>query len=351
MESNDSLHRIKRYLKEYDGPDMNIMEVCGSHTGAIAKLGIPSVISKKIHLISGPGCPVCVTPSSYIDKLIELSKIPGNVIVSFGDLIRVPGSMHSLSDMKGRGADIRMVYSPADTIEIAVKEPDKNFIFAAIGFETTTPVYALVVKEIIEGGLKNIKILTALKTMPAVIKKMMDDGASVDAFIAPGHVSAITGYRVYEPLAAKYGIPFGVAGFKGNELLAAICGIVMKRGCGSVMNYYPAVVTPDGNKKAQELVSHYFMPVDAVWRGLGPVPDSGMILRPEFSFLDAGSSGLDEDIKMNRACSCDKVLTGRFKPYECPLFGTACTPQTPQGACMVSLEGSCYSYYVNKRID
>ena len=357
-----NLEEIKKYLKEYNGPELKIMEVCGSHTGAIAKNGIPGLLSDRIHLISGPGCPVCVTPSSYIDRLIDLCLTPGTCVVTFGDLIRVPGSRMSLQQASGRGGNVRMVYSPMDIFPMASEDPDTTFVFAAVGFETTAPVYALMVQQILEDHIENVKLLTALRTMPGIIDRLCAQGADIQGFLAPGHVAVVTGSKAFEPLAAKYSIPFGVAGFTGAQILTALCGIVMAceriQGGGSpgteaggslVMNFYPSVVTREGNTEAQKLVDRYFDESDAVWRGMGMVPASGRILREEFAQLDAGSRGLNEDHKINAGCCCDKVLMGRMKPTQCPLFGKVCSPLRPQGACMVSTEGNCYTYYVNHR--
>ncbi|MDY6325042.1 MAG: hydrogenase formation protein HypD [Catonella sp.] len=340
----DNLSDLKKYLAEYDGPDMNIMEVCGSHTAAISKLGIRSLVSDKIHLLSGPGCPVCVTPSAYIDKLTELSKKENTIICTFGDMIRVPGSVSSLADEKGNGAKVKMVYSPMDTLTLAKNDRENNYIFAAVGFETTTPVYALLIDTILKENIKNVKILTAIKTMPEVINYLLQNGAKIDGFIAPGHVSVITGTKVYEPIAKEYSIPFGVAGFKGPELLTAITGIVKNRNKGIVENYYPSVVRDEGNIKARNLIDKYFDKCDAVWRGMGLIVNSGRILKPEYSELDAGSADLNDDHKLNRACHCDEVLMGKITPDKCPLFHKVCTPATPQGACMVSTEGSCHAW-------
>lgn len=343
------LDEIKEFLSGYDGPEINIMEVCGSHTGAIAKNGIPGMLSDKIHLLSGPGCPVCVTPSSYVDRLIELSLTPGTAVATFGDLIRVPGSERSLSEAKGEGARVIMLYSPLDILALAEKEPQTTFVFAAVGFETTTPVYALLMDQLVSRGVNNVKLLTAIKTMPEVIDYLMANGAEISGFLAPGHVSVVTGADVFKPLADKYQMPFAVAGFKGTELLVALAGLVKQIGCPKVMNFYPQVVTASGNQKALALIDRYFEPADAVWRGLGTVAGSGRVLRAEFSRFDAGSAALSEDVKVNKACCCDRVLMGRMKPTECPLFGRVCTPIKPQGACMVSTEGSCHSWFVNHR--
>ena len=351
-----SLEEIKRYLKQYSGPELRIMEVCGSHTGAIARNGIPGLLSDRIRLISGPGCPVCVTPSSYIDRLVGLCREPGNCVVTFGDLLRVPGSRMSLQEARGMGGRVQMVYSPMDIVPLAQREPETTFIFAAVGFETTTPVYALMVRQILEEGIPNVKLLTALRTMPAVIDRLCADGADIQGFLAPGHVAVVTGSRAFEPLASKYSLPFAVAGFSGEQILAAIYGIVRVcsdgtsgSGRGRVMNFYPSVVTREGNAEAQLLVEQYFDRADAAWRGIGVIKGSGRLLKPEYAYLDAGSAQLTGDSKINAACCCDRVLTGRMRPTQCPLFGKTCSPLKPQGACMVSAEGNCYTYYVNHR--
>ncbi|MCF0129666.1 MAG: hydrogenase formation protein HypD [Pseudobutyrivibrio sp.] len=335
------------YLKNYDGPEITIMEVCGSHTAAIAKNGIRFLLSKKINLVSGPGCPVCVTPSAYIDKLIELALEPDTCVLTFGDLIRVPGSKESLGQAKTRGAEVEMVYSPMDALKMAEEKPEKNFVFAAVGFETTAPVYTLLLDQIIKKDVKNLKLLTALKTMPAVIDALLSQGAKIDGFVAPGHVSTVTGYGIFEPLAEKFKLPFAVAGFEGEELIIALYGLVksIEAKEASVKNYYTSVVVRESNPIIEEKKNKYFVPCDANWRGVGQVPGSGLMLRDEFSYLDAGSAGLDEDIKKNKACRCGEILRGQATPNDCPLFGKVCTPQTPQGACMVSYEGCCFSAY------
>ena len=345
----EELKAVIKYLKEYDGPEMNIMEVCGSHTAAIAKNGIPTILPDRIRLISGPGCPVCVTPSSYIDRLIQLSMKEHTCVVTFGDLMRVPGSETSLSAAKGEGARVAMVYSPMDILDMAAREKETTFIFAAVGFETTMPVYALLVDTIVRENIPNIKLLTALKTMPPVIDYLCRGGAAIDGFLAPGHVAVVTGSDAFEPLAEKYSIPFGVSGFSGPELLIAIAGILKARGEGRVMNFYPSVVTREGNERAEAVIDRYFDVCDASWRGMGAVTGSGRILKKEYDWIDAGSRGLDEDRQKNRACRCGEVLMGKIMPTECPLHGKVCTPLNPQGACMVSTEGSCYSWYIHHR--
>ncbi|HEX3040040.1 MAG TPA: hydrogenase formation protein HypD [Caproiciproducens sp.] len=339
----------KEYLKNYDGEPVRLMEVCGTHTAAISHSGIVSLLSPKIKLISGPGCPVCVTVTAYIDRLVELALQPNHVVVSFGDLLRVKGSSKNLNDAKALGGQVRMVYSPLDTLKLAESEPDKTFVFAAVGFETTTPVYAMLLEEAMQRGIKNIKLLTSLKTMPQVIDWVCSNQSGIDGFIAPGHVSVITGSELYHPLAEKYSIPFVVASFEAEPLLLAIYALVKRRGRGDVLNLYPSTVTAEGNLTAQRKVAEYFEPCDASWRGMGTIKGSGVQLKPEYSAFDAGSANLTEDHSANPNCRCARVLTGAIGPRQCPMFGGACTPQSPQGACMVSTEGSCYQYFVNRR--
>lgn len=336
------------FLKEYDGEDVTLMEVCGTHTASIAENAIPSLISDKIHLISGPGCPVCVTVSDYVDKLCELAQ-NGNVIVTFGDMIRVPGSKNALKDIKSDGADIRMIYSPMDIIDMAISEPDKSFVFAAVGFETTTPIYALLIDEIINKGINNIRILSALKTMPNVISTLCNDENNIDGFIAPGHVAVITGSNVFDELAKQNNVPFVVSGFEAEEILASIYALVKLKGQGKTLNLYKSVVNADENKKAHNMVTKYFEPYDAAWRGLGIIKGSGMVLKPEYSQYDAGSKELINDYSYKNGCSCGDIITGKKKPSECPLYNKVCTPENPKGACMVSNEGSCFNYLTNNR--
>ncbi len=336
-------------LKNYNGKKLTFMEVCGTHTAAISENGIPSVLSSKIRLISGPGCPVCVTVADYIDKLIALSKMPDTCVVTFGDLIRVPGSSSSLQEARSNGGKIQMVYSPFDILELAEKDTKTTFIFAAVGFETTTPTYAILIDKIINNNIKNIKLLTALKTMPNAIDRLCSMGNKIDGFIAPGHVSAITGANEFLPLAEKYSLPFVVSGFEGEELLASIYALTKLNNKAKVLNLYKSVVTDDGNTKAKEIVNKYFEPCDSAWRGLGMIEKSGMILKKEYSFYDAGSADLIKDKAKKNGCRCGEVITGFTSPCDCPLFGKICNPQNPQGACMVSNEGSCFNYYINNR--
>lgn len=342
MKTND----LVRALQSYEGSPLTFMEVCGTHTAAISELGIPSLLPPAIRLISGPGCPVCVTVSAYIDRLIELATTPDICVVTFGDLLRVKGSHGDLRS--AIGARVEMVYTPFKALELAGADPHTTFVFAAVGFETTAPIYALLVEEIIASGIQNLKLLTALKTMPAVIRTLTVHDHAIDGFIAPGHVATVTGSALFGRLAEETGKPFAVAGFTAPSLLSAIFALTKWQGEGRMGNFYPSAVTEEGNIEAIHRVERYFQPCDAAWRGLGTIPDSGLCLREEFVHLDAGSDRLTED-HIPAGCHCGEVIAGRTAPCDCPMFGTVCTPENPLGACMVSMEGACYHYYLNDR--
>ena len=336
---------IVDFLRNYDGKPIRLMEVCGSHTHAIATHGIRDILSDKIQLLSGPGCPVCVTPTAYIDKLIDICLEPNTTVATFGDLLRVPVSKESLNEAKGWGGSVEMVYSPMDVLALAKDHPDRQYVFAAVGFETTAPVYTLLLDNAIAQGLSNIKILTALKTMPGAISYLCDNGARIDGFIAPGHVSAVTGADYFNDLADKYSIPFAVSGFGAKELVIGIYGLVQMviNNQPQVKNYYTSVVEQGQNDIIVSQLNKYFRPADVVWRGMGIIPGSGLLLRDEYASFDAGSDGLDEDNKRNKACRCGDILMGKATPKDCPLFGKVCTPMSPEGACMVSEEGACFN--------
>ena len=345
------ISEVVDFLRNYDGEKIRLMEVCGSHTHAIAKHGIRDLLSPNIELLSGPGCPVCVTPTAYIDKLIELCLEPDTTVATFGDLLRVPGSKESLNEAKGRGGSVEMVYSPMDVLTLAKNNPERKYVFAAVGFETTAPVYTLLLDNVIAQKLDNISILTALKTMPGAISYLCDNGAAIDGFIAPGHVCAVTGADYFNALADKYQIPFAVSGFAAKELVIAIYGLVQMiiKKQPQVKNYYTSVVDQGQNDIIVSQLDKYFERADVVWRGMGVIPGSGLLLKDEYARFDAGSKGLDEDNKRNKACRCGEILMGKAKPTDCPLFGKVCTPLSPEGACMVSEEGSCFNSYLVKK--
>lgn len=343
-----TLDEIKAALKEYGGPAVTLMEVCGTHTAAIGKNGIRSLLSDKINLVSGPGCPVCVTVSAYIDRLCELSVKDGFEVVTFGDMLRVPGSSGSLADSRAAGGRARMVYSPFDCIELARENPDTTYVFAAVGFETTAPIYALMAAQAEEQGIRNLRFLTSVKTMPAAIEWICGRNKVIGGFIAPGHVSVITGSEMYRPIAEKYGLPFAVAGFDGESILAAVCALIRLQGQGKVVNLYPSAVRAQGNERAAALLRKYFEPGIAFWRGMGGIEGSGLYFREKYAYLDAGSRDIARDAE-TPGCRCGEVLTGSLLPGDCPLFGGACTPGNPKGACMVSQEGACHARYSYER--
>lgn len=339
----------KSFLRNYAGPPLRLMEVCGTHTAEISRCGLPSLLPQSIQLISGPGCPVCVTVSAYIDRLIALAHTPDTTVLTFGDLMRVPGPAGSLAGAKAAGGRVEMVYSPLDALQLAQENPRHTYIFAAVGFETTAPVYARLLDRAAQEGLQNLKLLTALKTMPAAIRWLCQNGPGANGFLAPGHVAVITGARVFRQLAGELGVPFVIAGFTPKGLLSAVAALAALAGQPVCENCYPAAVAEEGNPAAQQAVNRWFMPCDSAWRGMGVIPASGLCLRPEHAVFNAGGAQLTEDAALNSACRCAEVLTGRLSPAQCPLFGKACMPLSPQGACMVSTEGSCYHHYINHR--
>ena len=339
---------IIRYLKEYDGPEIKLMEVCGTHTASIFKSGIRSLISPKITLISGPGCPVCVTPTAYIDKCIEYATMDNHVLLTFGDMMKVPGTEGSLSDMKGKGAKVELMYSPFEAIEKAQANPDITYVVAAVGFETTAPAYALMMQQAIEKGVKNVRLVTALKTVIPALTWICENQQDIDGFICPGHVSTIIGSVPYEALAEKYKKPFVVAGFEAEHILAVIYDIVrqLEKGEYKVKNLYSNAVRDTGNPKALKVLEEYFEPGPAMWRGLGSIDGSGLYLKDKF--YDGGSRGLDKDMELPAGCSCGDVIVGKINPDQCPMFKTKCSPMNPFGPCMVSAEGACGIWYRNK---
>ncbi len=343
--------QLVRLIQEYDGRALKIMEVCGTHTMAISRFGIRSILPKQIRLISGPGCPVCVTPSAYFKAALQLAKDPEVILTTFGDLLRVPYQGKSLLSEKARGSEIRMVYSPLDNVAIAKANPEKKVIFLAVGFETTHPVIALSVLEALKAGVTNYLLLTANKTIPEAMRRLATDPElKIDGYIYPGHVSAIIGTSFYQELAEQYGIPGVVAGFEPVDLLGAIYQLLRQteHNQPKVENLYARVVNPAGNKLALAKTYQIFEECDAIWRGIGLIPKSGLKLKEKYRELDAWrlvDFANDEVAKEPAGCSCGDILTGKSLPHECPLFGKACTPENPVGACMVSSEGSCAAYY------
>ncbi len=329
---------------------VKIMEVCGTHTMAIARYGLRGLLPQGVELISGPGCPVCVTPSSVIDAAQRLASIRGVVVATFGDLMRVPGSGHTLEQKKAQGADVRVLYSAYDVLEMAEKETTKSFVFVGVGFETTTPGIALSVLEAERRGIRNIFLLPANRlVIPALHALCRSGETKIDGFLCPGHVSVVIGSDAYLPVADEHHVPCVVGGFEPVDILLAIYEIMLSisKGEDGVKNAYGRAVTREGNRRAVETMHRVFRPVDAEWRGLGVIPSSGLVLREEFSRFDAvGYFGIElEPVPDPRGCRCGDVLKGIIVPPDCKLFGNRCTPSNPVGPCMVSSEGSCAAYY------
>jgi len=344
------LRPLADQLAAYAGLNLTIMEVCGTHTMSIMRYGVKGVLPSTIRLVSGPGCPVCVTPSSYIDMAIELAAREDVVIASFGDLLRVPGSRGSLMASKSAGSDIRIVYSPLDCLALCEAHPDKRIVFLSVGIETTVPASALLVMKAIERGIGNLSLLTANKTMPAALEALVaDTEVRVNGFILPGHVCTIAGTEFYAAFCARCGIAGVIAGFEPADLLGAILAISRQAsgGVARLDNLYTRVVKPEGNTLACTAVATVFEPCDAAWRGLGVIPDSGLRLRDAYAAFDAQRvfKLVEPTAREPAGCLCSEILKGKKTPEDCPLFGTVCEPASPVGACMVSTEGTCAAYY------
>ncbi|WP_096022918.1 hydrogenase formation protein HypD [Campylobacter lanienae] len=346
----DKILALSQIIKQRSKKPLNIMEICGGHTHSIMKFGLPQLVGENINFIHGPGCPVCIMPRSRIDEAIAIASIDGVIFCTLADMLRVPGSKGSLSELRADGADIRALYSPLDTITIAKENPDKKVVFFAIGFETTTPMSAVVVKQAVELNLQNLFMHINHVTVPAPVRAIMSDkDVKIDAFLGPSHVSVITGSKIYEELANEFKTPIAVSGFEPLDLMDSILNLVNQHenGTHKVYNEYARVVSKDGNLKAKELIDRYFQPCDFEWRGLGVIKDSGLRLRDEFSYLDAKKYFNVEvgESKESKACICGEILRGKAKPYDCKVFGKVCNPQNPIGSCMVSGEGACAAYY------
>lgn len=336
----------REIIEGYNGPKLRIMEVCGTHTHEIFRLGIRSLLPENIELISGPGCPVCVTPVGFIDMALQLALEKECVVCTFGDLIRVPGSEMSLADARAKGAQVKIVYTATDALDYAKENPEKQVVFLSVGFETTTPGSCLAVKKAKEEGVQNFSILTANKTMPNAYQALK---GSADAFLYPGHVNAITGEEDCRKLAEDDGVSGVIAGFTAKELLTALAVTIRKceQGEPFFVNCYPRVVTEQGNIPSKKIIEEIMEPCDSIWRGLGNIPMSGLKVRDEYAEYDAQRKFdiPETEGTPNPGCRCGEVLQGKCKPADCPLFGKVCTPLHPVGACMVSNEGSCSAYY------
>jgi hydrogenase expression/formation protein HypD len=328
-----------------------IMEVCGTHTMAVFRTGLRSLLPEGLELVSGPGCPVCVTSAAHVDAFLSLAGRPGVILATFGDLVRVPGSDGtSLAHARSQGARIEVVYSPMDGLALARSHPAQTVVFLGVGFETTTPGVAATVRLAQEEGLNNFFVFVTQKLMPPPLMALFGDPAqTIDGLLCPGHVSAIIGSDAYRPLVDRYHLPCVVGGFEPVDILQALLLLVrqFEEGRAEVENAYTRVVSRAGNCQAQALVAEVFEPVDMEWRGLGVIPGSGLQLRTPYRAHDAQEAlavevPLAEEV---RGCLCGRILQGRARPPACPLFGLRCTPATPIGPCMVSSEGTCAAYY------
>jgi len=355
-----------RYLDEYRNPelakkiissiqtesdrDIRLMEVCGTHTVAIFRSGIKSILPDNISLISGPGCPVCVTPNQEIDTAIEIAKSDDVILTTFGDMIRVPGSYSSLEKERANGADVRVVYSSLDALSIANQNPDRKVVLLGIGFETTSPTIAGAILSAQKEGVKNFFVLSSHKLIPPAMKLLLEAGeVKIDGFICPGHVSTIIGSQAYEFIPKKYGVPCVIAGFEPLDILQTILMLIrqIKEGKPRVEIGYKRAVRPEGNIIALNILKEVFEVSDTRWRGLGIVPSSGLAIRDKYSqfntnrLFDVRVESKDEP----KGCLCGEVLRGVNMPLECAFFANTCTPDDPIGPCMVSSEGTCSAYY------
>ncbi len=347
----ENAQKLRKAIEDINpGRPINLMEVCGTHTMTIARSGIRNMLPKNVRLLSGPGCPVCVTSAGDIDKAIEYSRISGAILATFGDMVRVPGSRYSLSQARAEGSDVRVVYSVYEALKIAEANPGRSVIFESIGFETTVPSAADAVKRAEEGGLKNFFVLSLNKTVPQVLETLSaSEDVKIDGFILPGHVAAIIGERPFRFLAADYGINGIISGFDTEDVLLSIAGLLkhIRDKEAVIENQYSRVVAEQGNTAALELLYEVFEPCDAAWRGMGTIPGSGLKVREEYAAYDAERRfGIEApDAEEPRGCRCGDVLKGLIDPQDCPLFGDKCIPDNPVGPCMVSSEGSCGIWY------
>ncbi len=332
------------------GRKLRFMEVCGTHTVAIFRAGLRQILPDSVELVSGPGCPVCVTPDDYMDKAIAYAQRDDVIIATFGDMLKVPGSKSSLNEAKTNGADIRIVYSPMDSIQIAKDNPDKKVIFLAVGFETTAPTAAATVLAAEQQGITNLYMLSAQKLVPPVMEALLnDEEVHVDGFILPGHVSVVTGTGVYEPVIDKYHVPGVVTGFEPLQILRGLYRLVQQvvNGEAKVENEYTDVVKTEGNPVSMAITNKVYESCDTGWRGMGTVPLSGLKMKAEYARFDIEQVlPLEvETVTKKTACRCGEVLRGIVTPKECPLFGKACVPTHAIGPCMVSVEGVCAAWY------
>lgn len=339
----DALHKITTR-------PWTIMEVCGGQTHAIVKFGLQALLPKNIRLIHGPGCPVCVTPIEIIDHALHIASMQGVIFCSFGDMLRVPGTDTNLLSLKAKGADVRIIHSPLDSVKIAEENPNKEVVFFAVGFETTAPPNAMAVYQAKKNRLKNFSLLASHVLVPPALEFLMQsDDSEVQGFLAAGHVCTITGYTHYHSLSREHQVPIVVTGFEPLDILQGLyfCVEMLEKGEPAVVNQYKRCVLEEGNIYAQNTLEDVFKVVERPWRGIGSIPNSGLGLQNQYSDFDAALRYPMKEARaaQNNGCISGLILQGKKKPCECPLFGKACTPETPFGAPMVSNEGACAAYY------
>jgi hydrogenase expression/formation protein HypD len=344
------LGRILGEIEGYATRPMTLMEVCGGQTHSLVRSGLDRLLPANITLVHGPGCPVCVTPIEIIDRALAIAARPEVIFTSFGDMLRVPGTRGDLFGVRAQGGDVRVVYSPLDALDLAARNPDRQVVFFAIGFETTAPANAMSVREAQRRGLANYSVLVSHVCVPGAMRAILSSPENrVEAFLAAGHVCAVMGYWEYGPIAEKHRIPIVVTGFEPLDLLQGITMTVaaLEEGRYGVENQYRRAVTYEGNTRAQALIRQVFEAGDRKWRGIGEIPMSGLHVREEFAAFDAERRFAVEAISAPESAECiaGEILRGLKKPHECPAFGTRCTPDRPLGAPMVSAEGACAAYY------
>ena len=357
MRSDERCRKLLDAIRDLSLGETRIMEVCGTHTMAIAEAGIRSLLPEQIQLLSGPGCPVCVTPPEDIDAVLDLAMEQDVILTSYGDMLRVPGSRKGDSLMRRRalGANVQIVYSPMDALKIASAEPGKQVVFLGIGFETTAPGTAAAILAAREQGLKNFTVLSMLKSVePALRALLAMEGFSIDGFLCPGHVATIIGETGFQFLPEEYHMPGVIGGFEPEEILAAIYLLLRQiaEGDAKIQNAYPRAVKPEGNPLARTMLERCFTLTTARWRGLGEIPNSGFALQNELATFDAAKRFdlRSRTAVLQNGCRCGDVITGKIRPHQCPLFGRACTPEDPVGPCMVSSEGACAAAYKYQEI-
>jgi len=339
---------VKDISRQHTGQKIKFMHVCGTHEHTISKYGLRTLLPKEIEILSGPGCPVCICPAADIDKAVELGKRDDTIIITFGDMIRVPATNISLAELKAKGADVRIVYGPNDAVKIAKENPDKEVIFFAIGFETTVP---LIGYELQSGPPSNFSVICAHKLIPAALELLMSQSQlRIDGFISPGHVSTIIGLKPYEIFSQGYRIPNVISGFEPNDVLLSILMLLkqVRDKKYDTINEYSRVVKSEGNLIAQKIIDEVFQSVSSPWRGIGRVNDGGLVIREKYQEFDADKKfdiTIEKSQDIPPGCSCHLIMVGKLYPYECELFRKECTPINPIGPCMVSNEGTCSIYY------